>query len=310
MSVLIETKGLVKTYRKGKDIVRAADDVSFAIERGTTMGLVGESGSGKSTTGRCILRLTEPDAGEVLFAGTPVTSRNIKEYRRKMQIIFQSPSGSLDPFLRTEEIITEGMKSFHIYDNAAQERDAAAELLYKVGLKKDDLYRYPAEFSGGQQQRIGIARALAVSPEFIVCDEPVSALDVSYQSQIINMLTELQASEKMTYLFISHDLSVVGHISDTIGVMYKGRLVETGTCTEIFSHHVHPYTDMLFSAIPVPDPVRAAARVRTVSDADDGIPQGGCPFRNRCPRASEICRSERPELAEIGPGHMCACHMI
>ena len=313
--ILLEARGLHKTFTaRGADgkkrLVRAMEDVSFTIERGATMGLVGESGSGKTTTGRTVLRLIEPDAGRILYAGEDITEKNMRPYRARMQIIFQNPAGSLDPKLRVGDVIAEGLRARRAFGRVPGEKELVAKLLTDVGLSPADALRYPGEFSGGQQQRIGIARALAVEPEFIVCDEPVSALDVSYQAQIVNMLEDLKAEKKLTYLFISHDLSVVMHISDTVGVMYLGSLVETGDCAEVVLHPAHPYTRSLLAAIPVPDPRIARARVRQIIDFDGQERTGGCRYAARCGRAGPRCFEEKPALREIAPGHMCACHEV
>ena len=309
-SILIRAEGLKKCFTNGRSPVKAVDDVSFCIERGKTMGLVGESGSGKSTTGRLILRLIKPDSGRVYLGGQEIDDKSIRRYRRRMQIIFQDPAGSLDPYLRVRDIIAEGMRAEGMYTSRIREREVVDELLEQVGLTGGDAMRYPGEFSGGQQQRIGIARALAVHPEFLVCDEAVSALDVSYQAQIINMLMDMQAERGLSYLFISHDISVVSHISDTIGVMYAGGLVETGRCEEVMIHHAHPYTETLLAAVPIADPRQARARTRIESWGTESTGVDGCAFAGRCRYAQKICREIRPELKQIAPGHMCACHKV
>lgn len=312
-NVLLSVHDLKKlfTVRDGgkKKLVHAVDGVSFSINRGETFGLVGESGSGKTTLVRTILRLTEPDSGTIIYGGEDITHADMKKYRSKMQIVFQNPSGSLDPRLRVREIVAEGLLAGgqRISKNGITER--VAGLLDSVGLNAEDMFRYPGEFSGGQQQRIGIARALAVEPEFIVCDEPVSALDVSYQSQIVNMLEDLQEKLGLTYLFISHDLSVVMHISDRIGVMYLGRLVETGSREDIVLRPAHPYTKALLSAIPLPDPKLSRERIRVpaFAEAVSLSNDEGCRYRSRCEKCTEKCAAAAPVLREIGPGHFCAC---
>ena len=293
--------------------IKAVDGVSFNIKRGTTMGLVGESGSGKTTTGRVILRLYgEKTDGEVLFNGQEVYDLNTKELRKartKMQIIFQDPFSSLSPRLPVGEIIGEAVKEHHIVPDS--EYDAYIDkIMDDCGLQPFHKDRYPHEFSGGQRQRICIARALALNPEFVVCDEPVSALDVSIQAQIINLLKELQEKYKFTYLFISHDLSVVEHISDTVGVMYLGDLVEFADTENIFKNPLHPYTKALFSAIPIPDPTRKADRIILEgSIPSPANPPKGCKFHTRCAQCMEICKHEVPCQKEIEKGHFVVCHL-
>lgn len=316
-NTLICVENLKKSFvSKGnngkKSVVRAVDDVTLTINRGETLGLVGESGSGKTTLGRTILRLVEPDSGKILYDGSNITKVNMRPYRNKMQIIFQNPSGSLDPRMRVNSIIAEGLRANSKSVSKAEFDEKILGLLDAVGLTPTDAYRYPHEFSGGQQQRIGIARALAVNPEFIVCDEPVSALDVSYQSQIINLLEDLQQSLGLTYLFISHDLSVVAHISDRIGVMYLGKLVEIGSSEDILLHASHPYTKALLSAIPIPDPVLSRRREHKVLAAEEYVPAGnafGCSYYPLCKYSSLDCSKSIPYSREISPGHFCACHM-
>ena len=311
-NVLLRVENLVKTFPGvspdgKKEPFYAVDHVSFTIERGKTLGLVGESGSGKTTTGRTILRLLEPDGGRIIFDGEDITKKDMRPYRRRMQIIFQNPAGSLDPGLRVGRVISEGLTANKLAGSRKEAEEQAKKLLSDVGLSPEDAYRYPGEFSGGQQQRIGIARALAVDPEFIVCDEPVSALDVSYQAQIVNMLEDLKEERGISYLFISHDLSVVMHISDSIGVMYAGRIVELGSCEEIALHPQHPYTRALLSVIPIVDPIRAKARERRRIAFPEETIKGGCPYRLRCNEATPQCADTVPELKEISPGHLCAC---
>ena len=298
----------------GKQVgaVKAVDDVSFTIQRGTTMGLVGESGCGKSTTGRTILRLIEKTDGTVLFNGKDVNALSRKELRQlrtKMQIIFQDPYSSLSPRLPVGEIIGEAVKE-HSLVPKSEYQDYITKIMNDCGLQAYHKDRYPHEFSGGQRQRICIARALALNPEFVVCDEPVSALDVSVQAQIINLLKELQEKHRLTYLFISHDLSVVEHISDTVGVMYLGGLVETGCTEDIFANPLHPYTKALFSAIPMPDPDLKRNRIILEgSIPSPANPPKGCKFHTRCSRCMERCKTEVPVEKDMGNGHMVRCHL-
>ncbi len=292
--------------------VKAVDDVSFSIKRGTTMGLVGESGCGKSTTGRTILRLIEKTEGTILFNGediSDVDKKKLRELRTKMQIIFQDPYSSLSPRLPIGEIIGEAVKEHNLVPN--NEYDAyISQVMKNCGLQEYHKDRYPHEFSGGQRQRICIARALALNPEFIVCDEPVSALDVSIQAQIINLLKELQEKMNLTYLFISHDLSVVEHISDTVGVMYLGGLVETGNTSDIFENPLHPYTKALFSAIPMPDPDIKINRTILEGDIPSPAnPPSGCKFHTRCKECMGICKEQAPEAKDMGNGHVVRCHL-
>lgn len=292
--------------------VKAVDDVSFSIKRGTTMGLVGESGCGKSTTGRTLLRLIEKTDGEVLFNGEDIYSYNKKQLRAlrpKMQIIFQDPYSSLSPRLPVSEIIGEAVREHNLVSKA--ELDAYVDkIMESCGLQPYHKHRYPHEFSGGQRQRICIARAIALNPEFVVCDEAVSALDVSIQAQIINLLEDLQEQYNLTYLFISHDLSVVEHISDTVGVMYLGGLVETGETEDIFSNPLHPYTRALFSAIPMPDPT--IKRERIILDGaipSPANPPAGCKFHTRCKECMEKCKTVEPVAKDMGNGHVVKCHL-
>ena len=293
--------------------VKAVDGVTFNLERGSTMGLVGESGCGKTTTGRTILRLSgEKTGGQVLYEGREVYDldrRELHELRTKMQIIFQDPFSSLSPRLPVGEIIGEAVKEHHLVEKAEYE-DYLDDIMDKCGLQPFHKDRYPHEFSGGQRQRICIARALALNPDFVVCDEPVSALDVSIQAQIINLLQELQEQFRLTYLFISHDLSVVEHISDAVGVMYLGNLVEYGATEDIFAHPLHPYTKALFSAIPVPDPtVKMNRIVLQGSIPSPANPPSGCTFHTRCAHCTERCKCEKPVQKEIEPGHYVVCHL-
>lgn len=316
---IIEIKHLKKYFPiksgalgKEKGAVKAVDDVSFTIKKGTTMGLVGESGCGKSTTGRTILRLLDKTDGEVLFHGKEVHSLNkkeLRELRTKMQIIFQDPYSSLSPRLPVGEIIGEAVKEHNLVPKDKYE-EHLNHIMASCGLQPYHKDRYPHEFSGGQRQRICIARALALNPEFIVCDEPVSALDVSIQAQIINLLEDLQAEYGLTYLFISHDLSVVEHICDTVGVMYLGGLVETGTTEDIFANPLHPYTKALFSAIPVPDPTAKLDRiVLKGSIPSPANPPKGCKFHTRCTECMEICKTQAPNEKDMGNGHIVKCHL-
>ena len=294
--------------------LKAVDGVSFSIAQGETMGLVGESGCGKTTVGRTILKLYEATGGSIVYKGTDITGfddQEMRPYRRKMQMIFQDPYTSLDPRMNVEAIISEPIRALKLC-NEGDRRDRVRELIQMVGLKADHLNRYPHEFSGGQRQRIGIARALAAEPEFIVCDEPISALDVSIQAQVINILEELQHKFGFTYLFISHDLSMVRHISHQVGVMYLGNLIEYAQVDELYDNMLHPYTKSLISAVPVADPNQTRQNKRIVLQGDVPSPidpPPGCPFRARCAYAKEICGREKPELKKINDDHMVACHL-
>ena len=290
--------------------LKAVDDVSFSIRPGETLGLVGESGCGKTTVGRSVLRLYEPTGGEVRFEGETITSKNILSMRRKMQMVFQDPYSSLNPRMTVEDIIGEPLDVHNLYSNRKERREKVLQLMEYVGLNAEHATRYAHEFSGGQRQRIGIARALAVSPKFIVCDEPVSALDVSIQAQVINMFEDLQKQLGMAYLFIAHDLLVVRHISDRIAVMYLGHVVEIADSDELMDNPIHPYTESLLSAVPIPDPVTARNKKRIVLEGDVPSPlnmPSGCPFRTRCRYATEHCASQCPELTDRGNGHQVAC---
>jgi oligopeptide transport system ATP-binding protein len=295
-----------------RKILRAVDGVSLTVSRGETLGLVGESGCGKTTLGRTILRLCEPDSGKLVYDGNDITRVSMRSYRRRMQIVFQDPYGSLDPRSRIFHTVEEGLKVNYPMFNGAQRCNIIFGLLESVGLDGSLAYRYPHEFSGGQQQRIGIARALSVEPEFIVCDEPVSALDVSYQAQILRLLKELQTTLSLTYLFISHDLSVVRYISDRIGVMYLGKLIELGTSEEVTKYPAHPYTKALLNAVPLADPkARRAEEHRLMEEpADFRIPEKGCRYCRLCDNTIPACFQEAPELREVAPGHSCACHVL
>ena len=349
--ILVQVDHLTKYFAvkglKGPG-VQAVEDVSFSIHKGETLGLVGESGCGKSTLGRTILRLPEPTSGTILYDGEPIyqheypfeakevtakgeDGKEVKRtelvkkkvpkakeadmlpYRRKMQIIFQDPSASLDPRMTVGEIIGEAIDIHKLTKSKAERAERIKELLARVGLNTEHANRYPHEFSGGQQQRVGIARALAVKPEFIVCDEPISALDVSIQSQVVNMLEDMQADLGLTYLFIAHDLSVVRHISRRIGVMYLGTMVELAESYELNKHPIHPYTQTLLSAVPVPDPEVSHSRQRIVLEGDIPSPIGppsGCRFHTRCPYAMDKCKECVPQFKEYGPGHYAACHLL
>lgn len=303
----------------GKKIVHAVDDLSFFIRKGETFGLVGESGCGKTTTGRAILRLTEPTAGKIVYDGEVIfdSENNIKAdmrpFRRKMQIVFQDPYASLDPRMTVGDIIGEALDIHKLYSNKKERHDKIISLLDTVGLNSEHANRYPHEFSGGQRQRIGIARALAVNPQFIVCDEPVSALDVSIQAQVVNMFEDLQKQNDLTYLFIAHDLSVVNHISSRIGVMYLGHMVEMAESDELIFHSLHPYTRSLISAVPIADPRIARTNKKIILQGDVPSPvnpPSGCPFRTRCPYADSLCAEKKPEFKEVTSGHYAACHHL
>ena len=316
---VIRVEGLEKHFqiRTGslgrKALIHAVNGVTLEIQKGETLGIVGESGCGKSTLGRTILKVWEPDAGRIWCDGTDITGlsqRQMRPWRRRMQMIFQDPYASLNPRFTVGELIAEPMEIYRTHGESEQ-RERVQELLETVGLKPDHIRRYPHEFSGGQRQRIGIARALAVKPRFIVCDEPVSALDVSIQAQIINLLEDLQKQFNLTYLFISHDLSVVQHISDAVGVMYMGGLVEIGPADEICEHPIHPYTKLLMSAIPIPDPIQARLQRPQLPEGEVPSPihlPAGCPFAPRCPHAKPECRETVPPLKDAG-GRQVACFL-
>lgn len=316
---LIEVKNLKKYF----DInfgwfrtkpLKAVDGVSFSINKGETLGLVGESGCGKTTVGRTLLNLYKPTSGEIIYNRKTIKSAaDIREFRRKATMVFQDPYSSLNPRMTVSDIIGEPLDIHNMYKTSEERREKILELMSKVGLNSEHASRYAHEFSGGQRQRIGIARSLAVNPDFIVCDEPVSALDVSIQAQVINMFDELQESMGLTYLFIAHDLLVVRHISDRIAVMYLGKMVELASSEEIYSRPLHPYSKALMSAVPIPDPQYARTHSRIPLTGDIPSPlnaPSGCPFRTRCPYASEQCACEMPEFKEVSQGHFVACHNI
>ena len=304
---------------KNRKFVKAVDDVSFFVNKGETLGLVGESGCGKTTTGRSILRLYEPTGGKITFDGNVIldvenkVKADMLPYRQKMQMVFQDPYASLDPRMTVGDIVGEAIDIHKLAANKKERHDTIIAMLEKVGLNSEHANRYPHEFSGGQRQRVGIARALAVNPQFIVCDEPISALDVSIQAQVVNMFEELQEQMGLTYLFIAHDLSVVKHISDRIGVMYLGKMVELADSYELVARSLHPYTKSLISAIPIADPIKARASKRIVLQGDVPSPLNpptGCRFRTRCPYADECCAQKEPEWREVEKGHYVACHHV
>ena len=327
---LVEVQHLQQYFHAGgvgkkRKYVQAVDDVSFFINKGETLGLVGESGCGKTTTGRTLLRLYEPTDGRIIYDGETIFDSgklpdskgkiavDMLPYRRKMQIVFQDPYASLDPRMTISDIVGEAIDIHKLAANEKDRRDRIISMLQRVGLNSEHANRYPHEFSGGQRQRVAIARALAVNPEFIVCDEPVSALDVSIQAQVVNMFEDLQSELGLTYLFIAHDLSIVKHISNRIGVMYLGKMVELADSYELTFHSVHPYTRSLISAIPIADPKVARTSQRIVLEGDVPSPLNpptGCRFRTRCPYADEQCACEVPEFKEVGPGHWAACHHL
>ncbi len=317
---LVEVRDLYKHFpvrggllSRRTGAVHAVDGVSFTLQRGECMGLVGESGSGKTTVGRLLLRLLEPTGGQVLFEGRDVAHADAEELRalrRQMQMIFQDPYSSLNPRMTVEQMVREPL-AIHRLAQGSERARRVAELLDVVGLRAEHARRFPHEFSGGQRQRIGIARALAVNPKLLVCDEPVSALDVSIQAQVINLLRALQRKFRLTYLFIAHDLGVVRHIADRVAVMYLGKVVEMAAKPALFARPLHPYTQALFSAIPIPDPEAERERIILHGDVPTPIdPPSGCRFRTRCPFAEEVCRQREPPLAEVAPGHRAACHLV
>jgi oligopeptide/dipeptide ABC transporter ATP-binding protein len=319
---LVEVKNLKKyfplktsLFKKENQVVKAVDDVSFHIYKGETFGLVGESGCGKSTLGRTLNRLYDPTAGEIRFDGKDIAKLNNKElqpYRNRMQMIFQDPYSSLNPHMTVEEIIDEPLE-IHTRLSKSERKEKIIDILEKVGLKKEDMEKLPHEFSGGQRQRIGIARALSINPDFILCDEAISALDVSIQAQVINMLEDLQRELNLTYLFVAHDLSMVRHISDRIGVMYLGKIVEISKSEELYDKPLHPYTQALLSAIPIPDPIKAQNSKREIITGELPSPiemEKGCRFRSRCPLAKPICADADPQLKQVDDEHFVACHLF
>ncbi|MCI7638480.1 MAG: dipeptide ABC transporter ATP-binding protein [Clostridiales bacterium] len=317
--MLVEVKHLkeyfnINTGMFSSKPLKAVDDVSFSIRQGETLGLVGESGCGKTTVGRTLLHLYKPTDGEIWFDGKQiVTKKDIAEYRQKTAMVFQDPYSSLNPRMTVADIIGEPLDVHKMYGSEKERKERILELMSQVGLNSEHANRYAHEFSGGQRQRIGIARALAMKPQFVVCDEPVSALDVSIQAQVINMFDELQDKMGLTYLFIAHDLLVVRHISDRIAVMYLGKMVELADAREIYDHPLHPYTRSLMSAVPLPDPKMARENQRIVLTGDIPSPlnaPSGCPFRTRCPYASEVCAQSMPEFKDVGGGHYVACHNL
>ena len=315
MEELIRAVDLKKYFKLSKtEYLHAVDGVNFAIKKGQTLGVVGESGCGKSTLGRVLIGLLDATSGKIQYEGNDLLKlkgAQKKAYHKKMQIIFQDPYASLNPRMTVGSIIAEGMEIHNMYDKEKR-MQRVYELLETVGLNREHANRFPHEFSGGQRQRIGIARALAVEPEFIVCDEPISALDVSIQSQIINLLKELQEKHGFTYMFIAHDLNIVKYISDRIAVMYLGNLVELADSDEIYAHTLHPYSQALLASVPIPDPDKEAQKEAKVLSGDVPSPinpKPGCPFANRCVHATEKCRTETPKLREARPGHFVSCHL-
>lgn len=311
---LLEVRNLKKYFKVGSQTLKAVNDISFEIKRGETLGIVGESGCGKSTAGRTILRLYEPTAGEVLFEGTDITKlseQEMKKMRRNMQMIFQDPYASLNPRMTVGDIIGEAL-DIHGLAEGEKRKERIQELLSLVSLNPEHMNRFPHEFSGGQRQRIGIARALAVEPKFIICDEPISALDVSVQAQVVNLLEQLQEQMGLTYMFIAHDLAMVKYISDRVGVMYLGKMVELAPSEILYDDPLHPYTQALLSAIPIPDPEVERTRERIVLEGDVPSPMNppsGCHFRTRCPKAMPECAQIEPVWKEVKPGHFAACHL-
>lgn len=309
---LLEVRGLKKYFKVKDGLLHAVDDVNFSIAQGETLGVVGESGCGKSTTGRLVLRLLEPTGGEIYFEGKDISKYNkvqMRDMRKKMQIIFQDPYASINPRMTVSEIIAEPLKIHKLVKNKAELDRRVSQLMDTVGLAERLYNAYPHELDGGRRQRIGIARALSVNPKFVVCDEPVSALDVSIQAQILNLMQDLQKELGLTYMFITHDLSVVKHISDNIAVMYLGQLVELAPAKELFANPVHPYTQALLSAIPVPSLKKRRERILLKGEITSPInPKPGCRFANRCPYAQESCHHENNCLTEINPGHFVACN--
>ena len=314
--ILVRAEHITKTFRvSGGRMLHAVEDVSLDIRRGETLGVVGESGCGKSTLGRTMMGIYRPTRGQLIYDGQPVdlsSRRARKAFAKKAQIIFQDPYASLDPRMTVGSIIAEGMVIHGMYDEAVR-RERVAKLLDIVGLNREHANRFPHEFSGGQRQRIGIARALAIEPEFIVCDEPISALDVSIQAQVINLLHDLQKRLGLTYLFIAHDLNIVRYLSDRIAVMYLGRVVELASSEALYRNTLHPYSRALLAAVPIPDPDVELSKGRQILEGDVPSPihkPKGCAFSSRCPLATEACRKSVPALTEVEPGHFCACHLV
>ena len=314
--IILEARHLKKYFKTGRKLLRAVDDVSFFIRKGETLGLVGESGCGKTTCGRTCIGIYERTDGEVLYKGKDIHAlkgKEKKDFTKEVQIIFQDPYSSLDPKMKVGEIIAEGLRAHKLCPDKASQEKKVRELLETVGLNAEHATRYVHEFSGGQRQRIGIARALGVDPEFIVCDEPISALDVSIQAQIVNLLIRLQKEKGLTYLFIAHDLSMVKHISDRVCVMYLGTIAEITTSAALYAKPLHPYTQALLSAIPIPDPdlEETDRRIRLKGETPNPLdPPAGCRFCSRCMYAEDICRRERPALREVEPDHYVACHKV
>lgn len=312
---LVSIENVSKHFDVGGVILKAVSGINLDIYKGETVGLVGESGCGKSTLGRVVMGIYEPTEGQVVFDGKVVNTKKTKNrvaYAKHAQMIFQDPYASLNPRMTVGDIIAEGMEIHNMYDSKKRQ-ERVVELLELVGLNKEHANRFPHEFSGGQRQRIGIARALAIEPEFLVCDEPISALDVSIQSQVINLLIELQKKLGLTYLFIAHDLDIVRYISDRIAVMYLGHLVELGTSDEVYNNALHPYSQALLSAVPIPDPDMEKEKKRIILQGDVPSPINlpkGCPFAGRCTKACDKCHSEKPKLREVRPGHFVACHIV
>ena len=314
---LLRVEHLTKHFPAGGGkVVHAVDDVSFAITRGATLGLVGESGCGKSSCARTIIRIYEPTSGRILLDGDDISALSQKQllpYRRKMQMIFQDPYASLNARMTVQDIVAEPLRAHRVCQSRAEEREMVIQMLNRVGLNQDHAGRYAHEFSGGQRQRVGIARALILRPELVICDEPISALDVSIQAQVVNLLRTFQEAQGLTYLFIAHDLSMVRYVSDDVGVMYLGQLVELCRADEIYAHPAHPYTQGLLSSVPIPDPV--AARLKDTVGLEGDLPSpiappSGCRFHTRCPYAMPMCAEAAPALREAAPGHFVACHKI
>ena len=316
-SVLLRVENLTKHFPvSGGKVVHAVDGVSFTIRKGKTLGLVGESGCGKSSCARTVIRIYEPTSGRIILDGediTDLTQKQLLPHRRKMQMIFQDPYASLNARMTVQDIVAEPLRAHHVCKSRAEEREMVSEMLRRVGLNQEHAGRYAHEFSGGQRQRVGIARALILQPQLVICDEPISALDVSIQAQVVNMLRTFQEEQGLTYLFIAHDLSMVRYVSDDVGVMYLGQLVEKCEADEVYTHPLHPYTQGLLSSVPIPDPEKARAKesVGIAGDVPSPIaPPQGCRFHTRCPYATEKCREIVPEFREAAPGHFVACHCV